>query len=60
MGRYSTHHLLENMRKLLNANFTKSELICLLAKADKEMGIYEPSTEWCSYYARFFFYFYIV
>lgn len=33
-------HLLDNMRKLLKANFTKSELIYLLVKADKEMRLY--------------------
>ena len=33
-------HLLDNMRKLLKANFTKSELIYLLVKVDKEMGVY--------------------
>jgi thioesterase domain-containing protein len=52
-------HLLDNMRKLLKANFTKSELIYLLVKADKEMGVYAPSAEWQSYYARFFLNFYI-
>lgn len=46
-------HLLNNMHKLLKANFTKSELIYLLVKADKEMGVYAPSAEWHSYYARF-------
>ena len=40
--------------KLLKANFTKSELIYLLVKADKEMGVYAPSGEWHSYYASFF------
>lgn len=52
-------HLLNNMHKLLKANFTKSELIYLLVKADKEMGVYAPSAEWHSYYARFFLNFYI-
>ena len=47
-------HLLDNMRKLLKANFTKSELIYLLVKADKEMGLYGLGAEWHSYYARFF------
>ncbi|HET9807820.1 MAG TPA: hypothetical protein VFP49_13020 [Nitrososphaeraceae archaeon] len=32
-------HLLDNMRKLLKANFTKSELIYLLVKVDKEMRV---------------------
>ncbi len=52
-------HLLDNMHKLLKANFTKSELIYLLVKADKEMGLYGPGAEWHSYYARFFLNFYI-
>ena len=47
-------HLLENMRNLLKANFTKSELIYLLVKVDKEMRINAPGVEWHSYYARFF------
>jgi len=42
------------MRKFLKANFTKSELIYLLVKAAKELGVNAPSAEWPSYYARFF------
>jgi hypothetical protein len=52
-------HLLGNMRKVLKANFTKSELIYMLVKADKEMGIKAPGADWHSYYASFFLDLYI-
>jgi hypothetical protein len=48
-----------NTRKLLKANFTKSQLIDLLVKVDKEMGVYTPAAEWHSYYASFFLEFYL-
>lgn len=47
-------YLLERMRKALNAKFTKSELIYMLVKADKEMGLRAPGADWPSFYARSF------
>ena len=47
-------YLFEKMRNTLDAKFTKSELIYMLVKADKEMGLQAPGANWPSFYARFF------
>jgi hypothetical protein len=47
-------YLLEKIRKMLNAKFTKSELIYMLVKADKEMGLNAPAAYWPRFYATFF------
>lgn len=47
-------HLLEKMRSLLNAKFTKSELVYMLVSAEKENGCEAPGAEWTRFYAKFF------
>lgn len=47
-------YLLEELRNLLNASFTKSELICLLVTAEKERALMAPGSDWPRYYANFF------
>ena len=47
-------HLLEKMRSLLNAKFTKSELVYMLVSAEKENGYEAPGAEWTRFYAKFF------
>jgi hypothetical protein len=47
-------YLLNKLGKLLNAKFTKSELIYLIVSADKEMSLMAPGADWPSYYANFF------
>ena len=39
-------YLLEKMRQMLKAKFTKSELIYLLVSADKESGSVAPGAYW--------------
>jgi len=41
------------MRKMLNFKFTKSELIYLLATAEKENGLVAPGAYWPRFYANF-------
>ena len=48
-------YLFEKMRNALDAIFTKNELIYMLVKADKEMGLQAPGANWPSFYARFFY-----
>jgi hypothetical protein len=45
-------YLLEKMRQMLNAKFTKSELIYLLVLAEKENGVIAPGAYWPRFYAR--------
>lgn len=47
-------YLKEKLGKLLNARFTKSELIFLIVTAEKEMALMAPGAEWPKYYATFF------
>ena len=47
-------YLLEKLRKLLNAKFTKSELVYLLVMAEKERALMAPGADWSKYYANFF------
>ena len=46
-------YLLEKMRKMLKAKFTKSELIYLLVMAEKKNGVVAPSAYWPRFYAKF-------
>jgi hypothetical protein len=47
-------YLLADLGKLLNATFTKSELIYLLILVEKQRGLQAPGSDWATYYARFF------
>lgn len=46
-------HVLDKMQQMLNAKFTKSELIYLLVLADKENGSFAPGAYWPRFYANF-------
>jgi len=46
-------YLLNKMRQMLNAKFTKTELIYLLVLADKENVSIAPGAYWPRYYANF-------
>ena len=46
-------YLLDKMRQMLKAKFTKSELIYLLVLADKENGSIAPGAYWPRFYANF-------
>ncbi|MFZ0893194.1 MAG: hypothetical protein WAZ77_01710 [Candidatus Nitrosopolaris sp.] len=45
---------MQKMRTLLNANFTKSELVYMLVSAEKENGYEAPGAEWIKFYSKFF------
>ena len=47
-------YLLDKLGKLLNAKFTKSELVYLLVMAEKERSLMAPGADWIRYYANFF------
>ncbi len=47
-------YLHDKLGKLLNANFTKSELVYLLVMVEKERGMMAPGSNWTTYYANFF------
>ena len=47
-------HLRENLAALLNANFTRSELVYLLFLVANEQVLSAPGADWASYYAKFF------
>jgi hypothetical protein len=47
-------YLLEKLGKLINAKFTKSELVYLLVTAEKERALMAPGSDWPRYYANFF------
>jgi hypothetical protein len=47
-------YLLADLGKLLNATFTKSELIYLLILVEKQRSLQAPGSDWATYYARFF------
>ena len=47
-------YLHEKLGKLLNANFTKSELVYLLVMVEKERAMMAPGSNWQIYYANFF------
>jgi hypothetical protein len=46
-------YLLEKMRQMLKATFTKSELIYLLVLMEKENGSVAPGAYWPNFYAKF-------
>lgn len=46
-------YLIEKMRQMLKANFTKSELLYLLVLAEKENGFIAPGAYWPRFYAKF-------
>ena len=47
-------HMHKRLCKLLRAEFTRSELIYLLVRVDRERALHAPGAEWTDYYARFF------
>jgi hypothetical protein len=47
-------YALEKLRTLLDAEFTKSQLVYLLIAASKEQQVKAPGADWAQYYARFF------
>ena len=47
-------YLHQELSKILNASFTKSELIYLLVLVEKEREIEAPGSDWLMYYANFF------
>jgi len=47
-------YLLDKLGKLLNAKFTKSELVYLFVMAEKERALMAPGADWPRYYANFF------
>lgn len=47
-------YLLEKLGKLLNAKFTKSELVYLLVMVEKEREMMAPGADWVVYYTNFF------
>jgi hypothetical protein len=46
-------YLIEKMRQMLKAKFTKSELIYLLVSAEKKNGVVAPGAYWPRFYANF-------
>ncbi len=49
-----SEHLKEKLGRLLNAKFTRSELVYLLITAEREMALMAPGAGWAKYYATFF------
>lgn len=47
-------YLIGKLSGLLNAKFSKSELIYLLVWAEKERSLRSPGADWARYYANFF------
>lgn len=47
-------YLHEALSSLLNASFTKSQLIYLIVKADREQAQEAPGSDWATFYASFF------
>jgi hypothetical protein len=43
----------DKLGNLLNAKFTKSELVYLLVMVEKERGMMAPGSDWARYYANF-------
>jgi hypothetical protein len=46
--------MISKLSGLLEAKFSKSELIYLLLWAEKERNMRSPGADWARYYARFF------
>ena len=49
---YAQHLLENNIKKLLNAELLKSDLIFLLVNADKEINRQAPGASWEKWYAH--------
>ena len=49
-------YLRERLGALLDANFTRSELVYLLILVANEQPLDAPGADWARYYARFFIY----
>lgn len=47
-------YLMAELGKVLNATFTKSELIYLLILVERQRALQAPGSDWATYYARFF------
>ncbi len=47
-------YLRERLGAILDANFTRSELVYLLILVASEQPLNAPGTDWARYYARFF------
>ncbi|MGD2143944.1 MAG: hypothetical protein PVF54_05645 [Anaerolineae bacterium] len=47
-------YALERPQELLDAGFTKSQLVYLIITAANEQQFRAPGADWASYYARFF------
>ena len=47
-------HLRERLGALLNASFTKSELVYMLILVANEQPLRAPGANWSRYYAKFF------
>ena len=47
-------YLRERLAPLLDASFTKSELVYLLLRVANEQPLNAPGANWARYYARFF------
>lgn len=45
-------HLKDDLRRMLNAKFTKSELVYMLVTADKEMALLAPGADWPTFWAK--------
>lgn len=46
-------YLLEPLRRILQVDMTKSELVYLLVKVDREQRESAPQADWTDYYATF-------
>lgn len=46
-------YLLEPLREILQADLTKSELVYLLVRVDRELQENAPNANWTEYYADF-------
>ena len=51
-------YLQERLAPLLDASFTKSELVYLLLRVANEQPLNAPGANWARYYARFFIHLY--
>ena len=47
-------HLRQPLAALLDASFTKSELVYLLVALDRDLKARAPGAEWVGYYTRWF------
>ncbi len=47
-------YLMVDLGKILNATFTKSELVYLLIMVEKKRSLEAPGADWTTYYAHFF------